>query len=71
MSEFHEWVTNNVAVPPGSLKVGSEIFSSLTLQHRTLSHNFFPEWIFFLMNAPSFNAAIFVNITSIHTNESS
>lgn len=47
MSDFCEWVTNNVAVLPGSLKVGSEIFSSPTLQHnqlpQTLSHNFFPE----------------------------
>lgn len=55
MSDFCEWVTNNVAVPPRSLKVGSEILSSLTPQHiqlpQTLFHNFFPESIFFLMNA--------------------
>lgn len=78
MSDFCECITNNVAVPPGSLKAteGSETPCSLWLSNTANYPKQFPtassqsefsfSWILI-----GLSIAMFVNITSNYTNESS
>ena len=78
MSDFCEWVTNKVAIPPGSLKAteGSETPCSLWLYNRANYPKQFPTASSqsdssFLWVLTGLSIAMFVNITSVYFNESS